>query len=537
MGLFKNLTIHSAFEDLDLFAKSKYNPATLDYDIGSRKVTWAQMKAELNANLTNNLASSNQVIPGGTDRVVSGNDITQDTILVFDNFSDIDFNAPFNGIGFRSPSINLTSQDSLNFVTISQIDGVTARSDTRITLDSSTNRQAFDTLTLDEKTVDNSLKFLQIQDNLGTVDFVNINVGAGVFEDDILNATIVTDVGLSQATTITHGLNSDNITVELWDLTTGERFSALLSNRTANAVDVTFSSVPTGDVEIIVVGGQAITGVGGNTAITLNRLAIGTGSDIQDGTWEIVGNDLLPLTTFSHDIGSPSKGINDLFAEGIVTAEEYRFLSGSAIGGGSFGTGGTTLDFGGSKIVTTIPSSTTAQINFKPPNSPVDPVGDIQDGDMWFDGVDVKFRVGGVTEIFSFGDNGIYGGSGTIPALTTATITDNLSFYKDSKVDGDFYSLIFDYKEISDFRFTSAEIRVLNPDPEEAVGGMEFYISDTGALTKVLTLNGNSIEATTAIFSNLLLIGLPTHADELAAAALITNTIYKTATGEIRIKL
>ena len=37
--------------------------------------------------------------------------------------------------------------------------------------------------------------------------------------------------------------------------------------------------------------------------------------------------------------------------------------------------------------------------------------------------------------------------------------------------------------------------------------------------------------------TDLILTGLPVHADEAAAAALATDTVYMTATGELRIKL
>ena len=52
MGVFKDLATNSGFHDLDLIAKSKYNSGTADYDIATEKLTWSQLKTELNSSLT-----------------------------------------------------------------------------------------------------------------------------------------------------------------------------------------------------------------------------------------------------------------------------------------------------------------------------------------------------------------------------------------------------------------------------------------------------------------------------------------------------
>jgi len=53
--------------------------------------------------------------------------------------------------------------------------------------------------------------------------------------------------------TITHGLGSTDIIVQLWDLSDGSLITAKVDNRTTNSVDVTFEgSSPAGDVRIVI---------------------------------------------------------------------------------------------------------------------------------------------------------------------------------------------------------------------------------------------------------------------------------------------
>lgn len=55
------------------------------------------------------------------------------------------------------------------------------------------------------------------------------------------------------ANTISHNLNSTDVVVELWDIDTDEQIIANIGNRSINALDVTFTSNPSGDVRVVVV--------------------------------------------------------------------------------------------------------------------------------------------------------------------------------------------------------------------------------------------------------------------------------------------
>jgi hypothetical protein len=55
--------------------------------------------------------------------------------------------------------------------------------------------------------------------------------------------------------------------------------------------------------------------------------------------------------------------------------------------------------------------------------------------------------------------------------------------------------------------------------------------SDSPILTSSITAGGS------ALFQLLNLAAIPTFADEAAAASLTTGDVYKTATGELRVKL
>jgi hypothetical protein len=54
------------------------------------------------------------------------------------------------------------------------------------------------------------------------------------------------------ANTITHNMNSTDISISLWDSTSGEIIYAKVNNRTSNTVDVTFATNPTGTVRIVI---------------------------------------------------------------------------------------------------------------------------------------------------------------------------------------------------------------------------------------------------------------------------------------------
>lgn len=67
MGLFKDLSVNSGWDGLDLFVKSKYNSATSSYDIATEKVTLTELKSEL----LNNLYSNDGNLTG--DRIITMN--------------------------------------------------------------------------------------------------------------------------------------------------------------------------------------------------------------------------------------------------------------------------------------------------------------------------------------------------------------------------------------------------------------------------------------------------------------------------------
>ena len=56
------------------------------------------------------------------------------------------------------------------------------------------------------------------------------------------------------ANTITHSLGTTDISVTLWDATSGEIILAKVSNRTSTQVDVTFTTNPAGNVRAVIIG-------------------------------------------------------------------------------------------------------------------------------------------------------------------------------------------------------------------------------------------------------------------------------------------
>ena len=54
--------------------------------------------------------------------------------------------------------------------------------------------------------------------------------------------------------TISHGLPTDDIIVQLTDVTTGNIFYGTVGNATMSNVDITFSINPSGDVKAIIIG-------------------------------------------------------------------------------------------------------------------------------------------------------------------------------------------------------------------------------------------------------------------------------------------
>lgn len=79
------------------------------------------------------------------------------------------------------------------------------------------------------------------------------------------------------ANTITHNLNTTNLVVELWDVTTGEQILTNINNVTSTTLDVTFTSNPSGNVKIVVLGN-------GSTSYDFRPYKVLTGLISQSGT-------------------------------------------------------------------------------------------------------------------------------------------------------------------------------------------------------------------------------------------------------------
>jgi hypothetical protein len=67
-------------------------------------------------------------------------------------------------------------------------------------------------------------------------------------------STTFTPGTVNVANTITHSLGTTDISVTLWDVTTGEIILAKVSNRTSTQVDVTFTTNPAGNVRAVIIG-------------------------------------------------------------------------------------------------------------------------------------------------------------------------------------------------------------------------------------------------------------------------------------------
>lgn len=65
-------------------------------------------------------------------------------------------------------------------------------------------------------------------------------------------ANTFTPGSVTVANTITHNLATEDIIVQLWDITADEVIYAQIDNKTTNTVDVTFDENPAGDVRVIV---------------------------------------------------------------------------------------------------------------------------------------------------------------------------------------------------------------------------------------------------------------------------------------------
>lgn len=67
-------------------------------------------------------------------------------------------------------------------------------------------------------------------------------------------ATTITNGSISPnvAITITHNLISTDITATAWDVSLDEMTFPKFSNRTSNSIDVTFTSIPAGNIRIVI---------------------------------------------------------------------------------------------------------------------------------------------------------------------------------------------------------------------------------------------------------------------------------------------
>jgi len=81
-----------------------------------------------------------------------------------------------------------------------------------------------------------------VDDQINTVGSVN------KYATTILNASILIDNPI----TITHSLGSTDITVAAWDLSDDELMFPKFSGRATSSVNVTFASIPVGDIRIVI---------------------------------------------------------------------------------------------------------------------------------------------------------------------------------------------------------------------------------------------------------------------------------------------
>jgi hypothetical protein len=90
---------------------------------------------------------------------------------------------------------------------------------------------------------------LTASDNSGNATWTPTSGLTGFIEK--YSTTLTTPSGTN---TITHNLNTIDIQVSLWLVTTGDLTNARVTNRTANTVDIVFSSPPGENVRVVIIG-------------------------------------------------------------------------------------------------------------------------------------------------------------------------------------------------------------------------------------------------------------------------------------------
>lgn len=90
---------------------------------------------------------------------------------------------------------------------------------------------------------------LTSSDNSGNATWTPTSGLTGFIEK--YSTTLTTPSGTN---TITHNLNTTDIQVSLWLVTTGDLTNARVTNRTANTVDIVFSSPPGENVRVVIIG-------------------------------------------------------------------------------------------------------------------------------------------------------------------------------------------------------------------------------------------------------------------------------------------
>lgn len=106
--------------------------------------------------------------------------------------------------------------------------------------------------------------------------------------------------------TITHGLNTTDIMVTLWDEDTNEIIYTQIENRTATEVDILFSSNPTGDVRVIVSAGGGGSG-SGVTGSVISKTLNAFNADRLANT--LVPGTAYRITDTNNDFNLPAIGI------------------------------------------------------------------------------------------------------------------------------------------------------------------------------------------------------------------------------------
>lgn len=137
----------------------------------------------------------------------------------------------------------------------------------------------------------------------GVIDTLYPNCIAGVSEDNGSFVETFTPGPINVPNTISHGLNTEDISVALWDESTNELIYAQISNRTLTSVDVTFAANPAGAVKIIILSLSSNGQVGIQISKTLAAYNIDRLANV------LVINAVYKITDISNALGLTSVGV------------------------------------------------------------------------------------------------------------------------------------------------------------------------------------------------------------------------------------